>query len=123
MSAPVDIFAQFAAGDAAIAARDLVRARDAYGRVLDATSLSHRDALRAAEGLYRARAFGLVIRAFALAGTLARAEEPYRYYLAVALYETGQYAAARRELAAVLPFIELTPDVARYQQKIQRAIE
>jgi hypothetical protein len=30
---------------------------------------------------------------------------------------------ARRELAAVLPFIELTPDVARYQQKIQQAIE
>jgi len=52
-----------------------------------------------------------------------RGEEPYRYYLAVACYETGQYGAAKRELASVLPFIEVTPDVALYQSRIAAAIE
>jgi hypothetical protein len=56
-------------------------------------------------------------------GTLARGEEPYRYYLAVALYETGQYARAKQELADVLPFIEITPDVARYRTKIEGAFD
>jgi len=119
----IDVPTQLRAGDAAIVRSDLAAARAAYGAALTANVLSHADALRLAEGLYRARDFRGVIAAFARAGSLARGEEPYRYYLAVAYYETGQYAAAKRELAAVLPFIEVTPDVARYQSRIAGAIE
>src|SRR5205085_429900 len=108
----IDVPTQLRAGDAAIVRSDLVAARAAYGVALSATALTHADALRLAEGLYRARDFRGVIAAFARAGTLMRGEEPYRYYLAVAYYETGQYGAAKRELASVLPFIEVTPDVA-----------
>ena len=56
-------------------------------------------------------------------GGFRSGEESYRYYFAVALYETGQYKAAKRELAEALKFIELTPDVAHYQAKIEGAIE
>jgi len=121
--APIDIAAQFRAGDAAITRGDLVNARAAYRSVLASSTLSHADALRVAEGLYRSRDFAGVVTAFARAGTIGRGEEPYRYYLAVAFYETGQHAAAKRELAAVMPFIEVTPDVARYAAKIRAAIE
>jgi hypothetical protein len=41
----------------------------------------------------------------------------------VALYETGQYGTAKRELAAGLSFIEIGPDVARYRAKIEGALE
>jgi tetratricopeptide (TPR) repeat protein len=121
--APLDIAAQFRTADAATTRGDLVSARAAYRSVLAAERLSHADALRLAEGLYRSRDFAGVVTAFARAGTIGRGEEPYRYYLAVALYETGRYAAAKRELEAVMPFIEVTPDVARYGAKIAAAIE
>jgi tetratricopeptide (TPR) repeat protein len=120
---PVDIATQLRAGDAAIARGDLVAARAAYNAALTSSSLSHANALRIAEGLYRSRDFRGVVAAFTRAGALGRGEEPYRYYLAVALYESGQYGAAKRELTAVLPFIEVTPDVARYEAKIRAAIE
>jgi hypothetical protein len=122
-SSPTDISAQFRVADDAIARGDLAGARIAYRSVLASDNLSHANALRVAEGLYRARDFSGVVSAFTRAGTISRGEEPYRYYLAVALYETGQYAAAKRELMAVIPFIEVTADVARYDAKIRAAIE
>jgi hypothetical protein len=123
ITAPIDVATQLRLGDAAIIRRDLSAARGAYGGALAARLLSHAEALRLAEGLYRARDFRGAVAAFDRAGTLARGEEPYRYYLAVALYESGQHAAAKRELAVVIPFIELTPDVAQYQTKINAAID
>jgi tetratricopeptide (TPR) repeat protein len=78
--------------------------------------------IRAAEGLYRARDFDGALTAFSKVGALRRGEEPYHYYLAVALYETGQYARAKAEMDAAAPFIEITPDVARYRSKIESAI-
>jgi tetratricopeptide (TPR) repeat protein len=122
-SSPSDISAQFRVADDAIARGDLAGARIAYRSVLASDNLSHANALRVAEGLYRARDFSGVVSAFTRAGAISRGEEPYRYYLAVALYETGQYAAAKRELMAVIPFIEVTADVARYDAKIRAAIE
>jgi hypothetical protein len=77
--------------------------------------------MRAAEGLYRARDFAGVVRAFDRAGALRKGEEPYRFYLAVAYYETGRFAAAKKELDATLPYIEVTADVARYRDKIAAA--
>ena len=77
--------------------------------------------IRVAEGLYRSRDFAAALNAFARVGTLRRGEEPYRYYIAVAAYETGDYARAKKELAAALPYIEITPDVARYRTRIEGA--
>jgi hypothetical protein len=77
--------------------------------------------LRVAEGLYRARDFAGALRAFAVLGTLRAGEEPYNYYVAVARYETRDYSGAKRALAAALPYIELTPDIARYRDKIEAA--
>jgi len=74
-----------------------------------------------AEGLTRARDFGGAVKAFTRVGVFRSGEEPYRYYYAIALYETGNYRAAKRELAAALDFIELTPDVQRYRARIESA--
>ena len=77
--------------------------------------------MRAAEGLYRARDFAGSLLAFSRVTPLREGEEPYRYYVAVALFETGQHARAQEELAAAIPFIELTPDVLEYRTRIENA--
>lgn len=114
---------QLGDAEAALGKNDLVTARNIYRVAIQAPTLDHATALRIAEGSYRARDFSTTARAFERVGAIAKGEEPYRYYLAVALYETGKYAAAKRELASALPFIELTRDVARYRAKIEGAIE
>jgi tetratricopeptide (TPR) repeat protein len=73
--------------------------------------------------LYRARDFEGALAAFAKLAPLRRGEEPYHYYMAVAFYETGQYARAKAELTAAVPFIEITPDVARYRTKIDDSVD
>jgi tetratricopeptide (TPR) repeat protein len=118
--APVDVLAACSEADRFLAAANLADARRIYRELLD-TDLSHEQALRVAEGLYRARDFAYALRAFERAGGLRKGEEPYRYYLAVAHYETGNHAAAKKELAAVLPYIEITPDVTRYRTLIENA--
>ena len=105
--------------DRALNNGDLDAARTLYRSVVESPQLTHGTALRAAEGLYRARDFAGAIRAFERAGAIGAGEEQYHYYYAVALYENGRYAAAKRELRAALPFIETTPDVARYREKIE----
>ena len=118
----VNVPARFTAAETALRESRLADARAIYREILDQTTLSRADLLRVAEGFYRSRDFAHALRAFERIGTLRREEQPYRYYIAVALYETGQYSRAREELAAVLPYIEETPDVARYRAKIQNAI-
>ena len=120
-AAPEDVPSRLAAGERALAGSDLDEARRVYRGLLDVANLDHASALRVAEGLYRARDFAGTLRAFERAGPLTSSEEPYRYYLAVALYETGAYAAAKRELATALPHIEPTADVLRYRAKIEGA--
>lgn len=118
--APRDVVKEIAAADKALEGGNLNEAKRLYRAVLD-TSLTHEQAIRVAEGTYRARDFPSVLRAFERAGALKKGEEPYRFYLAVAYYETGRIAAAKKELAAALNFIEITPDVARYREKIEAA--
>jgi tetratricopeptide (TPR) repeat protein len=117
----VDVNAQLAAADRALGSVNLVEARRVFREVLKVQGLGRAELIRAGEGLYRARDFGGALEAFRRLGALRRGEEPYRYYVAVALYETGDYAAAKRELTAALPYIELTPDVLRYRSRIEGA--
>lgn len=117
-----DPAALIAEGDRAIGAGDLAQARQAYSAALDTPSLAHALLLKIGEGLYRARDFRDAASAFGRAGAFAKDEEPYHYYYAVALYESGQYAEAKRELAAALPYIEITRDVEDYRAKIEGAI-
>ena len=112
-----------AEADRAVNSGDLAAARALYRSVLDSPGLTHVAALHVAEGLYRSRDFAGAIRAFERAGPIQTGEEQYHYYYAVALYESGRYAESKRELRAALPFIEVTPDVERYREKIEGAIE
>ena len=114
---------RLAAADAALAKNDLLAARAIYRALVETPGLDHAPSMRIAEGSYRARDFATAIRAFERAGGFRKGEEPYHYYLAVSLYETGRYNAAKRELTAALPYIEVTPDIARYRTKIEGAIE
>lgn len=116
-----EINSRLAGGERALNGADLAEARRAYRELLAAPGLEHDALVRVAEGLYRARDFGGALTAFGRLGALRRGEEPYRYYIAVAAYETGDYARAKKELAAALPYIEITSDVARYRTRIEGA--
>ena len=110
---------RLAAAERALNSSNLSEARRAFRELLGATGLDHEMLIRLAEGLYRSRDFAGALNAFGRIGTLRRGEEPYQYYIAVAAYETGDPVRARKALAAALPFIEITPDVARYRGKIE----
>lgn len=116
--APAEVAARLIAADRALTHADLAEARRIYNELLEQRSLDRRTLLAIAEGLYRAREFDGALVAFRRLGGLRSGEEPYGYYVAVALFETGDRAGARRELSAALPHIEITPDVARYRAKI-----
>jgi Flp pilus assembly protein TadD len=75
----------------------------------------------AAVGLYRTGAYRDAVQGFRRLGTFGRGEEDLHYYFAVALYEAGEYEAARKELLCALPYIELTDEVARYRAKIEQS--
>ncbi|HYI12941.1 MAG TPA: tetratricopeptide repeat protein [Thermoanaerobaculia bacterium] len=109
------------AAERALDSANLPEARRIYRELLAAPNVDRDTLIRTAEGLYRGRDFAGTVAGFERIGALRRGEEPYRYYIAVALYETGQYQRAKSELAAVLPYIEVTPDVARYRVKIEGA--
>jgi hypothetical protein len=115
--------ADLADAQRAIDSGDIDHARSIYSALSSTPSLSHDAALRVAEGLYRVRDFAGAARTYARAGAIGRGEEQNHYYYAVALYEISRYGTAKRELAAALPYIAVTPDVARYRAKIEGAIE
>lgn len=114
--------ASFAAAEVALEAWRLKDAQAIYRELLDSPSLERSDLLRVAEGFYRSRDFANALRAFERIGPLRAGEDHYRYYIAVALYETGHSRRANDELAAALPFIEETPDVTQYREKIEAAV-
>lgn len=114
---------RFVEAQRAIDNGEVGRARSIYAALLSGPPLAHEQALRLAEGLYLVRDFASAAQAFQRAGSFGQGEEPYRYDYAVALYETGHYKDAKRELAAALPFIPATPDVTRNRAKIEGAIE
>lgn len=76
--------------------------------------------IEAATGLYRTGAYRDAAAAFRRFGSFARGEEDLRFYFSVALFESGDYAGAQRELQCALPFIRETDEVLRYQLKISR---
>lgn len=96
-------------------------ARSIYDALLRGPRLSHPQALRLIEGMFRVRDFAGTTRAFRKAEAIGPGEERFHYYYAVALFETGHRRDARRELALALPFIEMTESVASYRDKISRA--
>ncbi len=73
-----------------------------------------------ATGLYRTGDFTDALRAFQRLGTFGRGEEDLRYYKAVALYETGRYDEAKKELACALPYLQMSDEVLRYRAKIEQ---
>jgi len=117
----IDVPARLVAAERALNATNLVEAKRIYRELLDAPGVDHATWIRIAEGLYRSRDFAGTLTAFQRVGTLRPGEEAYRYYIAVALYETGQFERAKRELASALPHIEATADVERYRVKIESA--
>lgn len=121
--APRNAEASLAESQRAIDDGDLARARSIYSGLLRGPQLPHATGLSLAEGLYRVRDFDGAVSAFQKAGAIGHGEERYHYYYAVALYETSHYADAKRELAASLPFVDVTADVTHYRAKIEGAIE
>jgi hypothetical protein len=109
-----------ATADKALDRNDLPAARKIYDQLASNPSLDHATLLHIGMQSYRARDFATAVRAFNRSG-FNSSETPYRYYYAVALFETGQAAAAKRELSQALPYIEVTPDVATYRDKISNA--
>ena len=93
-----------------------------YSGLINAMGVPREVLAEAAVGLYRTGAFREAVQGFQKFGTFAKGEEDLRYYHAVALYETGEYVAAQKELACALPFIQVTDDVSRYRVKIESTI-
>ena len=122
-SASADVKARIAAADAALSTGDLGAARTAYAELVDLPNLDRASALHIGENLYEAGDYRNAVRAFQRAGTFRAGEEPQRYAFALALYETGNYRAAKRELAAALPKLEPTPELQRNRAKIEGAID
>jgi hypothetical protein len=83
-----------------------------------ATSTSRGALVASAVDAYRTGEWVAAVDAFTRVGTFEKGEEHLRFYHAVALFETGRYDDAKKELACALPFIEETDDVLRYRAKI-----
>ena len=96
------------------------QARRVYLALLNAANVSRATIAASAQGLYRLGDYADAVEAFRDLGTFSRGEEDLRYYNAVSLFETGHYDDAKKELACALPYIQITGDVARYRDKIQR---
>lgn len=108
--------------DAYATSGDFEAAHDQYVRIASDPNAGREALSESAVGLYRIGSYRESAAAFRRLGVFARGEEDLRYYFAVALYETGDYRAAQKELACALPFIEVTDEVARYRMKIEQAL-
>lgn len=96
------------------------QSRRVYVALVNSAHPSRATIAESGKGLYRLGAYADAVEAFRNLGTFARGEEDLRYYNAVSLFETGHYDEARKELACALPYIQITSDVARYRDKIQK---
>lgn len=102
---------------------DIDGANAIYVRLANSENVPREIVAEAAVGLYRTGAFKHAVNAFRRMGTFAKGEEDLRYYHAVALYETGSYQDAQKELSCALPFIQVTDDVSRYRVKIEQTAQ
>lgn len=105
--------------DDAVAAGDLQAATIVYERVAQSANATREALAEAGSGLYRIGAYRSSVAAFRRMGAFASGEEDLRYYFAVALYESGDYVAAARELACALPYLEENPEILRVRWKIE----
>jgi tetratricopeptide (TPR) repeat protein len=99
---------------------DVDNAQFLFAQVASAPQASRSAIAAAATGLYRTSAYTEAVEAFKRLGPFARGEADLRYYDAVALYETGHYDDARRQLACALPYLETSDDVVLYRMKIEQ---
>lgn len=95
------------------------QARRVYLALLNMGNVSRATIAASAQGLYRLGAYADAVEAFRNLGIFSRGEEDLRYYNAVSLFESGHYADAKKELACALPYIQITPEVSRYRDKIE----
>ena len=117
-----NVLAMLRQADALASTGETNQADAIYVRLANGANASREAFTAAAISLYRTSDFADAVNAFQRLNTFARGEEDLRYYHAVALYETGRFAEAKRELTAALPHIEMTLDVARYRSKIEDAV-
>jgi hypothetical protein len=96
------------------------RANEIYLGLVNTPGVPRDVVIAAAVGLYRTGAFDDAAGAFRRLGAFGKGEEDLRYYYAVALYETGSFAEARKELSCALPFIERTEGVESYRIRIEQ---
>lgn len=104
-----------------VAAGELEAARELYVRLAGDRNVQREVLAESAIGLYRVGSYDDSVAAFRRMNVFARGEEDLRYYFAVALYETGAYREAQKELSCALPFIQVTDEVARYRLKIEQS--
>jgi hypothetical protein len=104
-----------------VTAGEVEAARELYVRLAGDRNLPREVLAESAVGLYRVASYDDSVAAFRRMNAFARGEEDLRYYFAVALYETGAYREAQKELSCALPFIQMTDDVARYRLKIEQS--
>ena len=97
------------------------QANEIYTALVSSQGAPREIAAEAAVGLYRTGDYRGAANAFRRLAPYARGEEDLRYYNAVALYESGNYVDAKRELACALPYIQVTDEVTRYQNKIEQS--
>lgn len=96
------------------------QARRVYLALLNSTNVPRATIAAGARGLYRLGAYADAVDAFRNLGTFIHGEEDLRYYNAISLFETGHYGDAKKELACALPYIQITPEVSRYRDKIEK---
>jgi len=111
---------RLADAERAVKSGDVTRAAAVYDALLN-EPLDHAAALRLGEDLVAIHDFAKASHAFQKAGAIAAGEERYHYPYAVALYETGHFGDAKRELAAAIPHITMSEEVAAYRTKIESA--
>ena len=116
---PAELLTTLRAADAAASNGQLNDAVELYVRIASAREVPREVLGEAAVGLYRTAAFRESAEAFRRFGTFARGEEDLRYYYAVALYESGHYAEAKKELECALPFLIESDDVLRNRHRIE----
>jgi hypothetical protein len=118
-AAPRPNYSALREADVAAENGDIATAVRLYTQAIAPENVPREVLIAAGTGLYRTAAFRDAAQALRRLGTFARGEEDLRYYYAVSLYESGDYAAAQKELTCALPFIVATDEVLRYKNKIE----
>jgi tetratricopeptide (TPR) repeat protein len=118
---PVSLTSKIKQAQKAALNGDIDNAVFLFSQVASSNHANRSQIAAAATGLYRTSAYIEAVEAFKRLGPFAHGEADLRYYDAVALYETGHYDEARKQLACALPYLEPSDDVVRYRMKIEQS--